>query len=451
MAFLAVPLAAQAIDYTVTTASGGGASNCSTTARAGSTVRVSSPWAIAADKQGNVYYADSSANFICKITSDGNVVRIGGNGTVGVGTDNVDATLSAVTTPYGLAADALGNVYVPEYYNLSSSVRKISTSGIITTIFNTSRSTTFGGDGGLATAATGNPPIGIAVAPTGEIYFSNYSGFRVRRIDNNGIITTYAGTGSSGYGGDGGLATAADIGYVSGIAVNSVGDLFLSSYTNCVRKIDATTKIITAYAGTCGSSGRTGDGGLATSALFPNLWGIAVDGGDNLYIAERGGQTIRRVDNQTKIVTTVVGINGSAGAVNGTTANATLNAPYGVAIAQNGDMYIADNSNNLIRKVAGIATPFTTTPLSISYGSGIKFNTVNSLSISGGSSGKITVYANGKRVPGCISRTYSGNFTCAWKPSQRGLIKVYAAVVGAGITTRTQEVVLNVFGRTTNR
>ena len=446
-----IPLAAQAIDYTVSTAAGGGSGGCGVTSASGTLISVSGPWSITADKQGNVYYTDTNRHNICKIDSSGMVTRIGGTGVSGLGTDNVQATSSTVSQPYSIAADAEGNVYVPEYYSSTNAIRKIATNGVITTVFNVGHSSTYSGDGGLATAAAGSAPLGIVIAPNGDIYFSNYSNFRVRKIDSAGIITRIAGDGNNSHAGNGTLATSASISYTPGLALTSNGDLLLSNYANCVRKIDASTGIISQFAGTCGTSGRTGDGGLATSATFLNLWGIAVDGADNVYLAERGGQTIRKVDASTGIVTTVVGIHGSSGSNNGTTAAATLNSPYSVTIAANGDMYIADYGNNLIRKVAGIGVPFATTSLRISYNAIVLFNTSTNLQATGGPSGKITFYANGKKIPRCISMTYTGNVTCPWKPTVRGVLTVSAAVNASGTLTRSNSLSIPVLNRSNKR
>ncbi|MFM6940891.1 MAG: hypothetical protein ACKOXI_02820 [Candidatus Planktophila sp.] len=448
---LVAPAIAHAVDYTVTTAAGGGATGCGITAASGSTISVSNPWGITADRQGNVYYTDTARHAICKIDSSGLITRIAGTGSLGLGTDNVQGTSSTVSNPYNIAADSAGNVYVPEYYSSTAAIRKISTSGVITTIFNTGHSTTYAGDGGLATAAGGSSPLGIGVAPTGEVYFTNYGDYRLRKIDTSGVITRIAGDGGGTYSGNGSLASSASIGYVSGIAVTSRGDLLLASYSYCVRKIDAITGVISQFAGSCSVSGHTGDGGLATSATFLNLWGIAVDGADNVYLAERGGQTIRKVDAATGIVTTIVGIHGSSGSNNGTTATATIGSPYSVTIAANGDMYIADFGNNLIRKVAGIGVPFTSSTATLTFNSIVKFNTASNLQITGGQAGRVTFYANGKRIPSCISLVHSGNTTCAWKPASHSTSTIYAVINASGVFTKSNVLNLSSSARTNNR
>jgi trimeric autotransporter adhesin len=448
---LLIPLSASAIDYTVTTVAGAGTSACSTTPTLGSLISVSGPWAITADGQGNIYYVDRNRYSVCKIDSNGYVTRVAGTGVSGLGADNIQATSSALIDPINIAADPAGNLFIVDYSGCAC-VRKVQTNGIITTIYNTSHSTVLNAENQLATNATSPNPLGIAVSPSGEVHIAVWTSYKIFKIDSSGYVRHVAGTGTSGNSGDGGPATSANINQVPGMAFDSLGNLYLALYANVVRKIDSSTGNISTVAGTYSTNGTSGDGGPATSALLANLWGISFDKADNMYLAQRGGNAIRMVAGSTGIISKVVGVNGTTGTTDGTTANALLSIPFGVVPASNGDLYIADYTNNRIRKVASFAVMELPTPPDISFSSIVKFGTKAAITAQGGISGKITFFANGKRIAGCISRSYSNSFSCEWKPANRGIIKVYAEVVSnAGTKYRSADLLIPVSSRTSKR
>jgi len=228
----------------------------------------------------------------------------------------------------------------------------------------------YGGDGSAAISAILSSPDGVAVDSLGNIYISDQNNHRIRKVTAaTGIITTVAGNGISGYSGDGGAATSAEMTTPGGIAVDGSGNLyFADSLSDCIRKVTASTGIITTVAGICdndgysGMGGYSGDGGQATSAklFFPQS--VTVDGSGNLYIADSSNQVIRKVTTSTGIITTFAGV--CANLVNnfcwaggyagdgGAATSAKMSYPTGVAMDNAGNVYISDSNNHRVRKVA---------------------------------------------------------------------------------------------------
>ena len=235
---------------------------------------------------------------------EGIITTIAGNGVRGYCGDGIPAVNSCFSEPWGLDVDAQGNVYVADRYN--NRIRMIGTDGIIHTVAGTGASG-FSGDGGPATQATFNATSSVVVNPEGGFYFTDHYGHRIRKVDADGIITTYAGTGVSGFCGDGGPATSACLKYPDGMALDIDGNLYVADGQNHrVRKID-TSGIITTVAGD-GVFGHSGDGGPATDAHVTGPQGLAFDSQGNLYIASH--ITVLRMVDTNGIITTVGGIFG---------------------------------------------------------------------------------------------------------------------------------------------
>jgi len=283
------------------------------------------------------------------------IATFAGNGTPGFSGDGGDATLAKLDTPTCLAMDLAGNIYINDQRN--NRVRKVDPSGTITTVAGKS-SAGFFGDGGPATDAKLDANWGMTVDGAGNIYICDQSNNRIRMVNTSGIINTIAGTGTAGYSGDGGPATAAKINAPMGIAVDHSGNIYFSdSYNFCVRKIDP-SGVISIYAGIPGSAGYSGDGGMATSARLKFIWGIALDNAGNLYLCDGPNDRVRMVDPSGKI-NTIAGT-GVAGydLDNVPATDAKLNKPLGVFIAPDGKIYISDCDNNRVRKIdnSGIIT-----------------------------------------------------------------------------------------------
>jgi sugar lactone lactonase YvrE len=312
------------------------------------------PKAVAVDAVGNIYIADTSNQRIRKVDSSGIITTAAGNGTYGFSGDGGPATGASLYSPSGVALDAAGNIYIADSRN--HRIRKVDTSGIITTVAGNG---TFGfsGDGGPATSATLSDPYGVAVDAAGNLYIVDQLNNRIRKVDTSGTIATVAGNGTPGFSGDNGPATSASLYSPSGVAVDAAGNLYIADTSNQrIRKVD-TSGIITTVAGN-GTGGYSGDSGPATSASLNYPYGVAVDAAGNLYIADESNQRIRKVDT-SGIITTVAG-NGTAGysGDDGPAISATLYYPRGVAVDASGNLYIADLYNQRVRMVdtAGIIT-----------------------------------------------------------------------------------------------
>ena len=235
----------------------------------------------------------------------------------------------------------------------------VSLSPVITTVAG-SGTAGHGGDGGAATSA-GLSASGVAVDAVGNLYIADSGNSRIRKVDAvMGIITTVAGNGIAGYSGDGGAATSAQLSpHLQGIVVDAAGNLYIADAgNNRIRKVTAATGVIITVAGN-GTTGYSGDGGAATSAELGNSYGVAVDAAGNLYIADNGNSRIRKVDAVTSIITTVAG-NGIAGYTGdgGAATSAELDHPQGVGVDAAGNLYIVDNDR--IRKVNAATGAITT-------------------------------------------------------------------------------------------
>lgn len=281
------------------------------------------------------------------------ISTIAGTGTSGYNGDGISATTAQIYYPHNLALDAAGNIYFPDYNN--ARVRKITiNTGLISTIAGTGTAG-FSGDGGAATAAQINQPTSLTFDSNGDLYFTDRGNQRVRKITkSSGIITTIAGTGAAGFNGDGISATTAQLNYPNEVAFDSAGNLFVSDWQNQrVRKVDKLTGTITTIAGT-GVAGYNGESIPAVTAQIHGPCGIIFDIGGNIYIAEYTGNRIRKININTGLITTLAGT-GGIGGYNGDGGAATaaqLNAPAYLSFDDAGNMYIGDEQNFRVRKIA---------------------------------------------------------------------------------------------------
>jgi trimeric autotransporter adhesin len=291
--------------------------------------------------------------------------------TAGYGGDGGAATSALLFYPSDLAFDTKGNLYIADYIN--NLIRKVDTFGIITTVAGTVHEDTagiggFSGDGGPATNALLNGPIGLAIDASGNIIFADRYNNRVRKVNTVGIITTIAGNATAGYSGNGGPATNASLDNPTGIAINKTGVIYVADQNNnVIRKINA-AGVIVAVAGNH-TAGRSGDGGSALSASLNQPSGIAFDTSGNLFIADANNNVIRKV-NSNGIINTVAGTDtaGYSGDM-GSALYASLDSPKRIAFDDSNNLYISDYYNNVVRKVT-TSTGIITTVAGNGYGAG---------------------------------------------------------------------------------
>ncbi|MBX3165177.1 MAG: T9SS type A sorting domain-containing protein [Bacteroidetes bacterium] len=277
---------------------------------------------------------------------------IAGSGNAGYSGDGGLAINAELNLPAAICSDTAGNIYFADALN--HCVRKINQNGIITTIAGIGV-IGYSGDGGLAVLAELSYPYGVCVDVAGNIYIS--VGNRVRKVDTNGIITTIAGNGTSGFSGDGGLATFAELKGTANIAVDNIGNIFIADMNNSrIRKVDI-NGIISTVAGN-GTVGYSGDGGQAVAAQLGVPAGVGVDKEGNLFIADRYYHCIRKINTNGTITTIAgTGISGYSGDY-GLAALAQLYFPTALDVDTLGNIYIVDELNSCIRKIdtSGIIT-----------------------------------------------------------------------------------------------
>lgn len=324
----------------------------------------------------NLQASQFSQNFVATVTSlpsgaatSYTISTVAGSGpnnssAGGYGGDGGVATSALLNQPTGVAVDSAGNLY---FCDFNARIRKVNLySGIVTTIAGTGVRG-YGGDGGPAITALLGGPGELAVDSAGNVFFSDVDNYRVRKIvAATGIITTVAGNGSTLDSGDGGLAINAGIGFGDGVAVDPAGNLYFTNGGDRVRKVFASTGIIATIAGGPGTT--AGDGGLATSTQLSQPSSVALDSSGNIYIAERGVNRIRKISATTGIITTVAGsgpinqyfVPGAYGGDGGPATSALLNDPETVALDSAGNLYISDTLNFRIRKVDSVSGIITT-------------------------------------------------------------------------------------------
>jgi alpha-tubulin suppressor-like RCC1 family protein len=309
------------------------------------------------DGLGNFYIPDYTNSAIRKVTAfSGFISTFAGTlGVSGSAGDNGAATSATMSAPVMVTLDVANNLYIVD--PVLHSVRMVDNYSSIFTIAGTPGTMGSSGDTGLATNAKLNNPLGIAVDRSKNIYIADTGNHVIRKVDTAGIITTIVGTlGVAGSSGDSGLATAAKLIAPIGVALDSSGNLFIADSNDCtIRKVDHNTGIITTVAGVHGvcGSGVFGIGiQLATNTKLNYPTSISFDSSGNLYIVDTNNHQIQKVDLNTNSFETVVGtgVSGSTGD-SGLAVNAKLNYPGSVTFTKNGDMYIGDTGNHTIRKV----------------------------------------------------------------------------------------------------
>jgi sugar lactone lactonase YvrE len=315
---------------------------------------LSAPTDVASDPSGNLYIDDYNKYRILELATNGLLTTVAGSGNTSqehgfriFAGDAGPATSARLNGPNDVVLGAAGDLIIADTAN--NRIRKVDTNGIILTVAGNGIAN-FAGDGGAATDSELNNPTGVAVDPAGNLFIADFSNQRIRKVDINGIITTVAGNGVFGFKGDGGAATNAELGNPTGVAVDGADNLFIADAANeRIRKVD-TNGIIWTVAGN-GNSAYGGDGGLATNAELNNPGSVAVDAAGNFFIADTVNARIREVDTNGVIWTVAGNGNNAYGGDGGAATNAELNYPNGVAVDNAENLLIADSQNSRIREI----------------------------------------------------------------------------------------------------
>jgi sugar lactone lactonase YvrE len=310
-----------------------------------------------------MFIVDNGRSVVWKVDAQtGGVTRDVGTGVAGFSGDNGLAANAQLNGPTQLAFDHSGNLYIADGSN--ARLRKVDSAGTITTVAGNGIAG-FSGDGGSATSASLNYPDGVAVDASDNVYIGDARNNRIRKVDvKTTVITTVAGTGIAGYSGDGGLATNAKLNFPSRPAIDSNGNMYIADVNNHrIRRVDATTGMIVTIAGT-GTAGFSGDGQDAAAANLNYPITVTVDLAGNLYIGDAYNQRVRVVNTGSDTVTiagvsirpgtiaTIAGNGFSGYSGDGQAATgASLNFPTGLLLNPAGNLYIADEYNNVIRVV----------------------------------------------------------------------------------------------------
>ena len=310
------------------------------------------PRAVAFDGAGNAYIADGLNHRIRRVDTAGTITTVAGNGLAGFAGDGGPATSAQLNTPHGVAVDGNGNIFIADSAN--HRIRRVDRSGVITTVAGTGEPGSTGQDGPARTALLKFPKT--VMVSGGNLYIADSGNNRICRVNlRNGEITTVAGTLRADFGGDGGPATKAQLNTPGAMWMARGGNLYIADSDNHrLRKVDS-DGVITTVAGT-GTPGSGGDGGPATEAQLNDPRAVVADGDGNVYVAEELGHRIRRIDRSGKITTIAGTGNPGFSGDGGPATSADFNQVRGLALDSTGDLWVADLSNNRIRVVASAAS-----------------------------------------------------------------------------------------------
>ncbi|MDX2031955.1 MAG: BACON domain-containing carbohydrate-binding protein [Blastocatellia bacterium] len=312
---------------------------------------VTRPWRFSFDGAGNMYIADDAGHRVRKVSPSGVITTVAGTGVAGFEGDGGPATAARLNFPSTVVVDASGNLHIADYSN--NRIRKVTAAtGVITTIVGDGNGR-YAGDGGPAVSASLNGPESCAIGRDGNLYIADNQNNRVRRVTlGDGKIETIAGTGISGFSGDGGPANAAAVALPSDVAFDGAGDLYIAAAgNNRIRKVTMSDGRISTVAGS-GAATYDGENRPATSAGLGNPFGVAVDAAGNLYLSDRTNNRIRRVNAADKTIVTIAGGGLTGFSPDGSGAlGARLSLPTGVAVDPAGRAFFADSANGRIRTV----------------------------------------------------------------------------------------------------
>ena len=341
---------------TITTSAGNGSFTSSGDGGPATSASIGFPAGVAVDSAGNIYLADALNNRVRKVGTTGVITTVAGTGFPLSGGDGGPATSAGIAfcgvAPHqGVAVDSLGNLYIADC--IGNRIRKVNTAGIISTVAGSGNAggvAVFSGDGGPATSATLGVPYGVAVDAQGNIFIADTGNGRIRKVNTAGIISTVAGSGNGSAAGDGGPATSAKLGNPSDVAVDSAGNIYIADFGNGLIRKVNTSGIISTFAQGGFGNCQVGVSLSVANADIGGGAGIAVDSAGNLYVADHSSDCIHKIST-AGIVTTVAGGGGNIPGDGGPATSAGLGSLTDVDVDSSGNLYIADQSESRIHKV----------------------------------------------------------------------------------------------------
>ena len=352
----------------ITTIAGNGIGGFTGDSGQATAAELNEPSGIIIGPSGNICFSDGDNKRIRMINSAGIISTIGGTGIAGYSGDGGNATAATINSPIGISCDAMGNLYFADWGN--TCIRKISTAGIITTVAGSGTNTA---NGIPATTAALGFPYDVSIDKVGNMYIADESGQTIHMVNASGIITVVAGNGFNGFSGDGGQATAAKLFNPFGIAIDDNGNFYIADCNDLIRKVNTSGIIIsiagdTVGAGTNSNSGYGGDGIPAISSKLNLPTGVIFDAEGNLFIGDRSNNRVRKITT-SGIISTIAG-NGTGGfsGDGGLATAAELFDPIDIAFDSIGNLFIADSENNRIRKVTNVGNMLKVNSMSICIG-----------------------------------------------------------------------------------
>jgi sugar lactone lactonase YvrE len=391
---------------------------------------------VAVDGSGTLYVVDSFNDLIRKITPAGVVTTLAGSPGNAGSTDGTGSA-ALFNFPFGITVDGSGNLFVTDTGN--NTIRKVTQGGVVTTIAGTPGSP--GSANGTGSAALFNVPIGIVADGNDNLYVAEQQGQTIRKITSAGVVTTLAGSaGNAGY--VDATGSAARFALPAGIAMDGNGNLFVADATNALSREVTPAGVVTTIAGDPSSPGSNDGTGVAAQFFFPV--GIATDSNGNLYVADDTNDTIRKVT-QAGVVTTLGGTPSIFGSTDGTGPAALFNGPEGIAVDTLGNVYVGDTENGTIRKGSLSGSPQIITPPSphfVSVGGSATF----SVSAAGGSALSYQWNFNGTAIPGATSASYTVSNAQA---SDAGTYSVTVTDTDGSITSAGANLSVNTGANTT--
>ena len=421
--------------YTIQTLAGNGTAGSVGDNGDPAAAQLNSPNAVALDSKGDLYIADTANQRIRKISGN-KISTFAGTGTIGPSVDKAAATAATFSSPSGLAFSPAGDLYIADTGN--SVIRMISSGGTITTVAGVGGQAGFGGDDGVATSANLNGPTAVAVDSKGNFYIADNGNSRIRKVDTSGIITTFVGAsgGSSG--------TNNKVAAPNGLWFDAIGALYIADSGNQRVARFVPPSDFSNFAGT-NAAGFSGDGGQAVRAQLNKPTSIATDAAGNFYVADTNNSRIRKITTGGIITTIAGKGGGAYSGDGGNATSAALNFPRGIAVSSNGTIYIADTGNHAIRvltptfaAISGVGNAASYTPrispgaLATVFGTG--FGNSTFVADDGRSwpstANAVSVQVNGVAAPLYYVSPGQINFQVPWATPTTGTVDVAVLVNG---------------------